>query len=72
MANKNELEINRETVHKSSTVRSGNTSFTIERSNSGVSVTSRKNTLVIPNGAVGQAILAELGAMIGATSSGGS
>lgn len=61
---KDSVNVSRKTVVNSSEVRSGNSVFQLNRTASGVSVGYRGKSVVIPDGAVGQALLAELATMV--------
>jgi hypothetical protein len=65
MKNANAVNVNRNNVVTDSEIRSGNSVFRIVRGEKGVSLQYRKASVSIPNGAIGQAIVAELSAMVG-------
>ena len=65
---KNTLEVARQTVVNSAVVRKGNRVYNLVRGKSGVTVNYGKTALLIPDGAVGAAVIAELGAMLGTVS----
>jgi hypothetical protein len=61
------VTVNRQTAITSSEVSTGGKTFRFEPNKNGVVITQGKNSFTFPNGAVGQAILAELGVVLGGT-----
>ena len=70
MANQG-IQVARETVVNNSVVREGNKVFNFSRTANGVSLTVGKTSLTIPNGSLGSAVVSELNAMLGTTSTAG-
>jgi len=62
----NNVTVNRQTAITSSTVTTANKTFRFEVEKNGVVLSQGKNSFTLPNGAAGRAILAELGAILGA------
>jgi len=71
MANKTEIVVNRQTVVNSVEVREGNKVFKLSRGRNGVVLSLGKNSINIPNGAIGSHLTNELNAMLDGSNSGG-
>ncbi len=59
------MKVEQKSVIEGFVVSEGTAHFTGQRTKNGVSLSRGKNTLVIPNGAIGQEVLKQLSAMVG-------